>query len=157
VVLCTHRTCCVVYIWYGAMGIMQSLYQNRCIRGIVWCVHICIVLYIRCMVYMLCCTLGVGVCVVLYTKCRCMCCVVHHMCTHHACDGVYMWCCVHVVRVVLCIHCASGTMYMLYCVHIVHVVLCIFGMVLWVLCSHCIKTGVFVVLCGVYIYVLCCT
>ena len=64
-VLCTCCTRCVVHMWYCVMCIMYSLH----------CDMYNIVLYSVYM-YVLRCTLGVGVCIVLYTKCRCMYCVV---------------------------------------------------------------------------------
>lgn len=56
------------------------------------------------------------------------------LCTCCICDVVYMWCCVHVVDVVL--------LNMWYYVHVLNVFLCICGTVLCVFCSHCVMACV---------------
>jgi len=92
-------------------------------------------LYMQCYVHMMlcaCCTYGVvctiiqvvlwacGVMYVLYMSCN-----VHVMFrTCRACDARYMWCCVHVIHVVLCTHCTCSVVYMLSRWHHVHLMFC---------------------------------
>ena len=71
-----------VYMWYY----VHVIHFMLCILGMalwVLCIHCtatCVfVVSYGVYVYVLCCTLGVGVCVVLYTECRCMCHVVHQV------------------------------------------------------------------------------
>ena len=68
-------TCGVVYTlcrWCYVYIVSKQVYSWYCVVcTYMYCVvhkvyGVYVVLYIRCMVYMLCCTLGVGVCVVLY-------------------------------------------------------------------------------------------
>ena len=117
IMLCTCWICGVVCIWHCA----HILYVMLCTYGVMHmldmqCLCIYDVMYmldIQCYAHMLfyaCC-----IYVAMYIGC----------CVHDCTSGTLrMWCCVHVVHVVLCTCRAFDAMYMWFCAHVMHLMLC---------------------------------